>query len=62
MARRDDWLARHVDAAVVVWDGVDDAVGRQYRSLVDHLGHDAVDVVGLDPSRRRARGGSGGAG
>lgn len=55
MARRDDWLARHVDAAVLVWDGIDDAVGRHYRSLVDHLGHDAVDVVGLDPARRQAR-------
>lgn len=45
MARRDDWLARHVDAAVVVWDGIDDAVGRTYRSLVDHLGAQAVTVV-----------------
>lgn len=45
MARRDGWLARNVDAAVVVWDGADDAVGRFHRSLVDHLGPDAVSVV-----------------
>ena len=45
MARRDDWLARNVDAAVVVWDGEDEAVGRHQRTLVDHLGPDAVTVV-----------------
>jgi len=45
MARRDDWLARNVDAAIVVWDGTDEAVGRTYRSLVDHLGPDAVTAV-----------------
>ena len=45
MARRDDWLARNVDAAIVVWDGSDEAVGRTHRSLVDHLGPDAVTVV-----------------
>jgi ribonuclease HI/uncharacterized phage-like protein YoqJ len=28
LARRDAWLARQVDAAVVVWDGEDDLVGR----------------------------------
>jgi ribonuclease HI len=45
MARRDDWLARNVDAALVVWDGADEAVGRARRSLLDHLGPDAVQVV-----------------
>jgi hypothetical protein len=45
MARRDDWLARNVDAALVVWDGTDEAVGRARRSLLDHLGPDAVQVV-----------------
>ncbi len=45
MARRDDWLARNVDAAVVVWDGTDEPVGRFHRSLVDHLGPTAVTVV-----------------
>jgi uncharacterized phage-like protein YoqJ len=42
IARRDAWLARQVDAAVVVWDQEDDAVGRQLRSLEDHLGEDQV--------------------
>jgi uncharacterized phage-like protein YoqJ len=45
MARRDDWLARHVDGALVVWDGADEAVGRTHRTLLDHLGADAVTVV-----------------
>ena len=45
MARRDGWLARNVDGAVVVWDGRDDAVGRRQRTLVEHLGSDAVVVV-----------------
>ncbi len=45
MARRDDWLARNVDAAIVVWDGADEAVGRTHRTLVDHLGPEAVRVV-----------------
>jgi uncharacterized phage-like protein YoqJ len=42
IGRRDAWLARNVDAAVVVWDQEDDAVGRQVRSLEDHLGPDQV--------------------
>ncbi len=45
MARRDDWLARNVDAALVVWDGDDEVVGRFQRTLVDHLGPEAVTVV-----------------
>ena len=45
LARRDDWLARNVDAALVVWDGADEAVGRTQRSLLDHLGPEAVVVV-----------------
>ena len=45
MARRDGWLARNVDAAIVVWDGADEAVGRLQRTLVDHLGPEAVSVV-----------------
>jgi uncharacterized phage-like protein YoqJ len=42
IARRDGWLARQVDAALVVWDQEDDVVGRQVRSLEDHLGEDQV--------------------
>ncbi len=45
LARRDAWLARQVDAAVVVWDQDDPAVGRLVRSLEDHLGADQVLLV-----------------
>jgi ribonuclease HI len=45
MARRDAFLARHADEAIVVWDGTDDLVGRQVRSLRDHLGEEDVWVV-----------------
>jgi uncharacterized phage-like protein YoqJ len=45
MARRDGWLARQVDAAVVVWDGEDDLVGRLVRSLEDHLPDGEVLLV-----------------
>lgn len=42
IGRRDAWLARNVDAALVVWDQEDDLVGRQVRSLEDHVGQDQV--------------------
>src|SRR5690606_35786560 len=45
LARRDAWLARQVDTAVVVWDQGDDLVGRLGRSLEDHLGPDQVLLV-----------------
>lgn len=45
LGRRDAWLARQVDSAVVVWDHEDDAVGRLVRSLEDHLGADQVLLV-----------------
>lgn len=45
LARRDAWLARQVNAAVVVWDREDDGVGRLVRSLEDHLGPDQVLLV-----------------
>ncbi|MFP5256327.1 MAG: SLOG family protein [Acidimicrobiia bacterium] len=45
LARRDAWLARQVDSAVVVWDHEDDVVGRLVRSLEDHLGPDQVLLV-----------------
>jgi uncharacterized phage-like protein YoqJ len=45
LARRDAWLAKQVDAAVVVWDHEDDVVGRLVRSLEDHLGPDQVYLV-----------------
>jgi uncharacterized phage-like protein YoqJ len=42
LGRRDAWLARQVDAALVVWDQQDADVGRLVRSLEDHLGPDQV--------------------
>jgi ribonuclease HI/uncharacterized phage-like protein YoqJ len=42
LGRRDAWLAKQVDSAVVVWDQEDDDVGRLVRSLEDHLGEDQV--------------------
>ena len=49
MAHRDDWLARQARAALLVWDGHDETVGRQHRVLVDHLGSSAVVVVAPPP-------------
>lgn len=45
IGRRDAWFANQVDAAVVVWDREDDAVGRLVRSLEDHLGADQVLLI-----------------
>jgi uncharacterized phage-like protein YoqJ len=45
LARRDAWLAKQVDSAIVVWDHEDDVVGRVVRSLEDHLGPDQVLLV-----------------
>jgi uncharacterized phage-like protein YoqJ len=45
LGRRDAWLAKQVDAAVVVWDQEDEAVGRLVRSLEDHLGPEHVLLV-----------------
>lgn len=44
-ARRDAWLGRHADEALVVFDGNDAAVGRALRSLQDHLGEEQVWVL-----------------
>lgn len=43
--RRDAWLARHADEAVVVWDGQDSLIGRHVRSLRDELGEEEVWTV-----------------
>ncbi|MGH9003397.1 MAG: RNase H family protein, partial [Acidimicrobiia bacterium] len=40
LSRRDAWLARQVDEALVVWDGRDPALGKLVRSLEDRLGDD----------------------
>ncbi len=43
--RRDAWLARHAQEAIVVWDGHDANVGRTLRSLQDAMGEEEVWVV-----------------
>jgi ribonuclease HI len=45
LARRDAWLARHSDEALVVWDHDDAFVGRLFRSLKDHVGEEEVWVI-----------------
>jgi ribonuclease HI len=50
LARRDAWLARQAREAVLVWDQKDAALGKLYRSLVDHLGEEHVWV--LEPPER----------
>lgn len=40
--RRDAWLARYADEAVVVWDGNDALIGHRVRSLQDELGEAEV--------------------
>ena len=47
LARRDAWLARQADEAVLVWDRSDDALGRLFRSFEDRLGE---DVWVVDPT------------
>ena len=47
LARRDAWLARNVDEALVVWDGKDPGLGRLVRTLEDRLGE---DVWIVDPA------------
>jgi ribonuclease HI/uncharacterized phage-like protein YoqJ len=48
LARRDGWLAKHADEAIVVWDGNDPALGKLVRSLEDKLGDD-VWIVEPNP-------------
>lgn len=45
LSRRDAWLARHADEAVLVWDGDDELTGRLVRSFRDHLGEEDVWVL-----------------
>jgi ribonuclease HI/uncharacterized phage-like protein YoqJ len=47
LARRDGWLTKHADEAIVVWDGKDPALGKLVRSLEDKLGD---DVWIVDPN------------
>jgi uncharacterized phage-like protein YoqJ len=47
LARRDGWLAKHADEAIVVWDGKDPALGKLVRTLEEKLGD---DVWVVDPA------------
>jgi ribonuclease HI/uncharacterized phage-like protein YoqJ len=53
LSRRDGWLARNVDEAIVVWDGLDELVGRVVRRLRERLGEEEVWV--LEPSGQGSR-------
>jgi uncharacterized phage-like protein YoqJ len=48
--RRDAWLARNADEAVVVWDHDDSLVGRLVRALQDALGEEQVMVIEPGPA------------
>jgi uncharacterized phage-like protein YoqJ len=50
LRRRDAWLGRHADEAVVVWDGKDPLTGRAVRALQDVVGEDDVWVVTPPPA------------
>jgi uncharacterized phage-like protein YoqJ len=45
LRRRDAWLARHAQEALVVWDGKDAGVGRAVRALQEAVGEDDVWIV-----------------
>jgi ribonuclease HI len=40
LSRRDAWLARHANEAVLVWDGEDPMLGKLYRTLCEKLDDD----------------------
>ncbi len=46
--RREAWLVRNADEALVVWDGKDGAIGKSVRSLQKDLGEENVWIV--DPN------------
>jgi ribonuclease HI len=50
MARRDAWLARNAREAVLVWDEDDAALGKLYRSLVDHIGEENIWILHPPPT------------
>jgi uncharacterized phage-like protein YoqJ len=43
LRRRDAWLARNLDEAIVVWDGEEAFTGRLAKTLRDHLGDEVWD-------------------
>jgi ribonuclease HI/uncharacterized phage-like protein YoqJ len=50
LRRRDAWLARHGDEAVVVWDGQDPLIGRTVKSLQDAMGEEQVMIIEPGPA------------
>ena len=50
LRRRDAWLARNADEAVVVWDQDDAVVGRLVRALRDALGEEQVMIIEPQPA------------
>jgi uncharacterized phage-like protein YoqJ len=50
LRRRDAWLARHADEAVVVWDGDEPMVARQVRALRNALGEEQVMLIEPGPA------------
>jgi uncharacterized phage-like protein YoqJ len=52
LARRDAWLARQAREAVLVWDQKDPALGKLYRTMVDHFGEECVWL--LEPPEQTA--------
>ncbi|MDQ6728421.1 MAG: hypothetical protein M3066_19995 [Actinomycetota bacterium] len=49
LRRRDAWLGRHAQEAVVVWDGKDPVTGRAVQALQDSVGEDDVWIVTPPP-------------
>jgi len=49
LRRRDAWLARNGDEAVVVWDGDDPIVGRHVRALQEAMGEEQVMIIEPGP-------------
>lgn len=45
LARRDAWLARQVDSAIVVWNHDDEQLGRTVQALESALGADQVYLI-----------------
>ena len=45
LRRRDAWLARNLDEAIVVWDGNERFTGTLLRTLREHLGDDVWEEL-----------------
>ena len=49
LRRRDSWMARNLDEAIVVWDGQETFTGRLVKTLRDQLGDDVWEEL-IPPS------------